>query len=188
MIAALMSLPDSLEDKNHNVRVGIGIASGQVRREVRDGFEHRFGIPLLEVYSMTEMGVLLCSERLSDRRPGSCGHTYGWGEICIVDQNDNPVAAGTTGQILLRPKVNNTSMIRYVNKNEETIAAWKNFWYHTGDIGKLDQDGYVYYVGREAHWIRRGGENISAFEVEKVITSHPNVADCAAVGLSLIHI
>ena len=183
MLAALMSLPDSLEDKNHNVRVGIGIASGQVRREVRDGFETRFGIPLLEVYSMTEMGVLLCSQRMSDRRQGSCGHTYGWGEICIVDQNDNPVPAGTTGQILLRPNVNNTSMIRYVNKDEETIAAWKNFWYHTGDIGKLDQDGFVYYVGREAHWIRRGGENISAFEVEKIITSHPNVADCAVVGV-----
>ena len=183
MLAALMSLPESSEDRNHNVRVGIGIASAQVRAEVREGFERRFGIPLLEVYSMTEMGVLLCSQRMNDRRPGSCGHTYGWGDICIVDQDDNPVPVGTTGQILLRPKVHNTSMIRYVNKPEETIAAWKNFWYHTGDIGKLDQDGFVYYVGREAHWIRRGGENISAFEVEKVITSHPHVSDCAAVGV-----
>jgi crotonobetaine/carnitine-CoA ligase len=165
------------------MRVGIGIASGQIRRDIRDGFEQRFGVTLLEVYSMTEMGVLMCSERVHDRRAGSCGRTHGWADVCIVDQDDNPVPAGTPGQILLRPKVPNTAMIRYVNKPEETIQAWRNFWYHSGDIGKLDPDGYLHFVGREAHWIRRRGENVSAFEVEKVIVEHPAVLDCAVVGV-----
>jgi crotonobetaine/carnitine-CoA ligase len=183
MIAALMSRPESPLDRDHRMRVGIGIASGQIRREVRDGFEKRFGVTLLEVYSMTEMGVLICSERINDRRAGSCGRSHGWADICIVDQDDNPVPAGTAGQVLLRPKTFNTTMMRYVNKPEETIAAWRNFWYHSGDIGRLDEDGYLYFVGREAHWVRRRGENVSAFEVEKAVTSHPAVLDCAIVGV-----
>ena len=183
MIAALMNRPATPLDRDHRMRVGIGIASGQVRREIRDAFERRFGVTLLEVYSMTEMGVLMCSERIDDRRPGSSGRPYGWADICIVDHEDNPVPAGAQGQILLRPKVLNTSMLRYVNKEEETIAAWKNLRYHSGDIGYLDQDGYLYFVGRQAHWIRRRGENVAAFEVEQAVTDHPAVLDCAVVGV-----
>lgn len=183
MIAALMNRPEAADDRDHKIRVGVGIASGQVRRDLRDGFERRFGVTLLEVYSMTELGVMMCSERMADRRAGSCGRPHGWAEICIVDQDDNPAPAGTPGQILLRPKVLNTSMMRYVNKPEETIAAWRNLWYHSGDLGRLDADGYLYFVGREAHWVRKGGENVSAFEVEKVIAGHPAVLDCAIVGV-----
>jgi crotonobetaine/carnitine-CoA ligase len=183
MIAALMNRPASPLDREHRMRVGIGIASGQVRREVRDAFEQRFGVTLLEVYSMTEMGVLLVSERLHDRRAGSSGKAHGWADVCIVDAEDNPVPAGTQGQILLRPKVLNTCMQRYINKPEETIAAWRNLWYHSGDEGWLDEDGYLHFAGRQAHWIRRRGENVAAFEVEKAITNHPSVLDCAVVGV-----
>ena len=183
MMAALLQKPESALDRQHKARVGIGIASGQVRRELRDRFEERFGVMLLEVYSMTEMGVLLCSERSSDRRAGSCGRPHGWAEVCIVDPDDMPLPANQTGQILLRPTAINTTMMRYINKPEETIAAWKNLWYHSGDLGYVDEDGYVYFVGREAHWIRRRGENVSAFEVEKAITEHAAVLDCAAVGV-----
>tara|TARA_B100001245_G_scaffold96352_1_gene69962 strand:- start:1308 stop:2024 length:717 start_codon:yes stop_codon:yes gene_type:complete len=161
----------------------VGIAAGQVRRDLRDEFEERFGTPMMEVYSMTELGVLICSERTFDRRLGSCGRPHGWAEILIVDEDDNPVPANTTGQLLLRPKVPNTYMMEYINKPKETLAAWKNLWYHSGDLGYLDDDGYVYFVGREAHWIRRRGENVSAFEVEKAITAHEAVVDCAVVGV-----
>ena len=183
MMSVLLMRPESEGDRTHKVRVGVGIASGQVRHELRDEFETRFGAPMLEVYSMTEMGVLMCSERLHDRRKGSCGRTHGWAEVMIVDSDDNPLPAGTQGQILFRPKVPNTYMIRYINKPDETLAAWRNLWYHSGDLGYMDDDGYVYFVGREAHWIRRRGENVSAFEIEKTLTAHPAVADCAAVGV-----
>lgn len=183
MMAVLLRRPKSHLDKSHKVRVGVGIASSQVRKDLRDEFETRFGAPMLEVYSMTEMGVLMCSERLHDRRSGSCGRPHGWAEVLVVDADDNPVPPNTQGQILFRPKVPNTYMIEYVNKPRETLAAWKNLWYHSGDLGYLDEDGYVYFIGREAHWIRRRGENVSAFEVEKALTRHDAVVDCAAVGV-----
>lgn len=183
MMAVLCRQPESPLDRSHKVRVGVGIASGQIRREVRTTFEQRFGAPMLEVYAMTEMGVLLCSERVDDRRTGSCGRPHGWAEIKVVDKDDNPVPANTTGHLILRPQVLNTYMIEYVNKPQETLAAWRNLWYHSGDLGYMDEDGYVYFVGREAHWIRRRGENVSAFEVEKALSAHASVLDCAAVGV-----
>ena len=183
MMAVLLRQPASERDREHKVRVGVGIAAGQVRRDLRDEFEARYGTPMLEVYSMTEMGVLICSERVHDRKLGTCGRPHGWAEIIAVDDDDNPLPPNTTGQLLVRPKVPNTSMMRYINKPEETIVAWRNFWYHSGDLGYLDEDGYVHFVGREAHWIRRRGENVSAFEVEKAITSHPGIIDCAVVGV-----
>ena len=91
MISALLTTKPSPEDRKHKVRVGIGIASGQVRSTFRDDFETRFGVPLLEVYAMTEVGVLLCSERLDDKTRDSCGKPYGWAEICIVDDQETPV-------------------------------------------------------------------------------------------------
>ena len=183
MMAVLLRQPESELDRRHKVRVGVGIAAGQVRRDLRDLFEARFGTPMLEVYSMTEMGVLICSERPHDRKLGTCGRPHGWADIIAVDADDNSLPVNTTGQLLVRPKVPNTSMMRYINKPEETIAAWRNFWYHSGDLGYLDEEGYVHFVGREAHWIRRRGENVSAFEVEKAISAHPGVVDRAVVGV-----
>lgn len=183
MMAALLRQPPSELDRDHKVRVGVGIASGQVRGEMRTGFEDRFGAPMLEVYAMTEVGVLICSERTFDRRDGSCGRPHGWAEIRVVDEDDHPLPPNTTGQLILRPSVPNTYMMRYINKPEETIAAWRNLWYHSGDLGYMDDEGYIYFIGRQAHWIRRRGENVSAFEVEKTITAHPGVIDCAAVGV-----
>ena len=183
MMSALLTRPPSDEDRDHKVRVGVGIASGQVRSAFRDEFEQRFGVPLLEVYAMTEVGVLLCSERLDDLHTNSCGTTRGWADIRIVDEHDMPVPNGEPGQILLRPVEPNCMMLEYVNKPQETINAWRNLWYHTGDIGYLDASGYLHFVGRQAHWVRVRGENVSAFEVEKVLTEHPGVADCGVVGV-----
>jgi crotonobetaine/carnitine-CoA ligase len=183
MMSALLTSEPSEADRDHRVRLGIGIASGQVRSAFRNEFERRFGVPLLEVYAMTEVGVLLCSERIDERTEGSCGKTYGWAEIRIADEDDLPVATGETGQILLRPNAPNCFMLEYINKPVETIAAWRNLWYHSGDVGYLDEDGYLHFVGRQAHWVRHRGENVSAFEVEKVITEHPDVVDCGVVGV-----
>jgi carnitine-CoA ligase len=168
---------------DHQVRLGIGIATAQIRRSVREAFESRFGFPLLEVYAQSEMGALLCSERVQARRRGSSGQAYGWAEIQIVDEFDRPVPAGTEGEIVTRPTRPGTFMIGYFNKPEATCEAWRNLWHHTGDIGFMDEDGYLYVKGRKAHWVRRRGENISALEVEHVIDQHPRVAASAVVGV-----
>lgn len=183
MMAVLLRQPKSELDRQHKVRVGVGVASGQVRGALHREFEERFGAPMLEVYAMTEVGVLICSERVDDRRENSSGKPHGWAEIMVVDQDDNPVPPNTVGHLLLRPSVINTYMIEYVNKPAETLAAWRNLWYHSGDLGTMDEDGYVYFIGREAHWVRRRGENVSAFEVEKALSEHPAVLDCAIVGV-----
>ncbi len=183
MMAVLLRQPPSSLDQQHKVRVGVGIASGQVRGELHRKFEERFGAPMLEVYAMTEVGVLICSERINDRREGSSGKPHGWAEIMVADKDDNPLPPNTIGHLLIRPSIINTYMIEYINKPNETLAAWKNLWYHSGDLGYIDDDGYVYFIGREAHWVRRRGENVSAFEVEKAMSEHPAVLDCAIVGV-----
>ena len=183
MMAVLLRQPESELDRQHKVRVGVGVASGQVRGEMRRTFEKRFGAPMLEVYAMTEVGVLICSERIDDRREGSSGKPHGWAEIMVVDEHDNQLAPNTVGELILRPSQINTYMIEYVNKPAETLAAWRNLWYHSGDLGRMDEEGYIYFVGRQAHWVRRRGENVSAFEVEKALTGHPAVLDCAIVGV-----
>ena len=96
MMAVLLRQPESDQDRGHKVRIGVGIAAAQVRGEMRDKFEERFGIPMLEVYSMTEMGVLICSERTFDRKHGSCGRPHGWADVMIVDADDNPLPANST--------------------------------------------------------------------------------------------
>lgn len=176
--------PPSPEDRQHRVRIGLGAGTAQVRREVRDEFERRFRIRFLEVYAQTEMGVLVVSERMGEaHRPGSSGRSHGWAEMAIVDDSDVRQPPNTIGEIVARPLEPYTFMLGYANKTEQTMMTARNYWHHTGDIGYLDDDGYLYLVGRQAHWIRRRGENISSVEVESVLLEHPAVLECGVVGV-----
>jgi carnitine-CoA ligase len=182
MIAAIMRQPPSADDAGSSVRLGVGVGSAQIPRSIRDGFEERFGVTMLDGYAQTETGIVLCSELVDDLR-GSAGRAHGWAEIRIADEQDRPVPAGQVGQILVRPSTPHGFMLGYYGRPAETLAACRNLWYHSGDLGYLDDDGYLYFVGREAHWIRHRGENLSAFEVESVVGSFPGIAACAAVGV-----
>ena len=182
IIAAVLRTPERPDDRDHHVRVGVGVATGQIRRELRDEFEERFGVKLLEVYAQVETGVILTTETLVDRR-GSNGKPRGWVEIRIVDEEDFQLPTGEVGQITLRMLEPNSFMLEYWRKPEQTVKSWRNLWFHTGDVGYLDADGYLYFTGRQAHWIRRRGENVSSFEVEKTLGAHPAVADVAVVGV-----
>jgi crotonobetaine/carnitine-CoA ligase len=184
VIAALVRQPAAASDREHRVRVGVGAATGQIPPATREEFERRFGVPLLEVYSQTETGgVLLCSERLHDRRPGTAGRPGGWATIGIVDDDDLLLPPGELGEIVVRPTVANTFMVGYLGKPEQTAASWRNLWHHTGDLGSIDEDGYLSFVGRQAHWIRRRGENVSCHEVEARLAAVEGVAECAVVGV-----
>jgi crotonobetaine/carnitine-CoA ligase len=184
MMATIMRQPPSELDTRHNVRIGVGVGTGQVSPEVRDGFAERFKVPLMSVYGQTEVGgALFCSERMHERRLGSCGKPGRWGEVAIVDERDRAVPPGTVGELVARPTYPNTFMIGFLNKPEQAVRAWRNLWHHTGDLAYIDQDGFLYFVGRQAHWLRRRGENISCYEVEQCIDRVSGVVEVAVVGV-----
>jgi crotonobetaine/carnitine-CoA ligase len=182
IISAVLLQPPRPDDRQHGVRLGIGVATGQIRPELRREFERRFDVPLLEVYAQTETGVILTTETLDDRR-GSNGRPEQWVEISIVDDEGFVAPPGQVGEITLRMRHPHSFMIEYWRKPSQTVASWRDLWFHSGDLGYLDEDGYLHFTGRQAHWIRRRGENVSAFEVEQTAASHDAVADCAAVGV-----
>jgi carnitine-CoA ligase len=185
MIAAVAAQPESATDRHHRVRMSIGTGSGQISGEARETFIGRYGVPLFEVYAQTETGILFCSETPRSKRQGSCGHPdeMGWAEIRVVDELGQPLPPGTEGRMVLRPREGSAFMLGYHGKPEATVASWRTLWFNTGDLGRFDDDGFLYFCGREAHWIRRRGENVAAFEVEQIIGAHPAVESCAVVGV-----
>ncbi len=103
-------------------------------------------------------------------------------EVSIVDDNDNPVPAGTAGEMLIRPREPGIISDEYFGMPEETLKSRRNLWFHTGDVAKVDADGLFYFICRKAERIRVKGEMVSGFEVEEGILTHPNIEDCAVIG------
>jgi crotonobetaine/carnitine-CoA ligase len=101
----------------------------------------------------------------------------------IHDDRDLPVEPGTDGEIVIRPEQPGILFRGYDGMPEATLDAWRNLWFHTGDRGRFDADGNLVFLGRLKDAIRRRGENISAFEVERVLDTHPAVAESAVVGV-----
>ena len=184
MMAMIMRQPATELDAEHRVRIAVGVGTGQVAPEVRDGFAQRYKVPLMSVYAQTEVGgALFCSERMHERRLGSSGKPGQWGEVAVVDERDRSVPPGTVGELVARPTYPNTFMIGFLNQPDQAVRAWRNLWHHTGDLGYIDEDGFVYFIGRQAHWLRRRGENISSYEVEQCIERVPGVVEVAVVGV-----
>lgn len=144
-------------------------------------FEQRFGVMLVEAYGMTETGLTIYSAP-AERVPGSCGRIDDDWEAAIVDEQGLALPDGETGEIVMRPKLPSIMMRGYLNKPAETLAAWGDLWFHTGDYAKRDADGRFWFTGRKKERIRRRGENISAWEIERAVSDHPAVRDCAAVA------
>ena len=116
-------------------------------------------------------------------RPGSCGVSSSLFDISILDDDDYPVAAGTEGQIAVRPRVPHVMMLGYFDDAELAVERWSNLWFHTNDRGILDEDGYLYFKGRLGDRIRRRGANVSAAEIEAVASRHPAIAEVAVIGV-----
>lgn len=90
---------------------------------------------------------------------------------------------GKVGELLVRPKIPFTTLTEYYGMPEATVATGRNFWFHSGDLGRMDESGNLYFIGRKKEAIRRRGENISAFEVEEGILQHPDIVECAVIGV-----
>lgn len=183
LMTRLLAAPASSDPVRNSIRLAASVTGG-VPREVVEEFSRRFDIPLLEIYGQTETGPLCCiGERVHDQPYPSQGRPHGWAKLMIADLQDRPCPPGETGQILMRPTHPHTFMLGYVNQPAKFAEACRDLWFHTGDLGHLDVNGYLHFDGRMAHSIRHRGENISAIEVEQVILTHPAVANCAVVGV-----
>jgi len=179
IIPILLKQPPRDDDADNPIRVAVGAAAG---REPMIAFEKRFNLKLLEVFGLTECYCCLATP-YDDDRPGSCGLPItGW-SVKLVDDDDQEVAPGAIGEFIARPEQMWIGTTGYYNKPVETLEFFRNFWIHTGDLGRRDADGYFYFVDRKKQAIRRRGENISSFEVEEIVNSHPAVLESCAVGV-----
>jgi carnitine-CoA ligase len=164
-------------DEGHRLRLGWGAGANA---DVWRVFEDRFGIRVSEAYGMTENGMVLYSPPDAPRH-GSCGKPIAMADVVVANDDDEPVEPGVVGQILTRPRRPFTMMLGYHRMPEQTLASFRNLWFHTGDAAYADADGYVYFVDRVKDAIRRRGENISSFEVEQIVNSFPGVVESAAI-------
>jgi crotonobetaine/carnitine-CoA ligase len=146
-------------------------------------FEKRFDLKLVTMYGTTETGIVMVSPFDEKIRPGSCGKPLNIYDIKIFDDNDIECPPNTIGEIVVRGKEPYSQMDSYYNMPEASVRAFKNLWYHTGDFARRDEDGYFYFVDRKKDALRRRGENISSFEVEGVINSHPKILESAVFAI-----
>jgi crotonobetaine/carnitine-CoA ligase len=179
VIPILAKQPERPNDADNPIRIALGAGCPPA---VMEEVEKRFGIKCLEGFGMTEIGIPI-HVRVNDRRPGSCGKPMDIYEIKLFDDQDKEVPVGEVGEIVFRPREPFIMMLEYYNMPEKTLEAFRNLWFHTGDLAKKDADGYFYFVDRKKDALRRRGENISSFEVERAVNSHPSVLESAAVAV-----
>lgn len=175
----LAKQPKKDDDADNPARIALGAGCPP---SVMEEVEKRFGIKCLEGYGMTEIGIPIHVE-VNDRRHGSCGKPMDIYEVKLFDDDDREVPVGEIGEIVFRPRVPFVMMSEYYNMPEKTLEAYQNLWFHTGDLAKRDADGYFYFVDRKKDALRRRGENISSFEVERSINTHSKVLESAAVAV-----
>lgn len=145
-------------------------------------FERRFDMRLVTGYGQTETGFVTL-DTVDETRAGSCGRAHPDWEVAIVDERDRPLPAGSIGEIVSRPRKSWSMFSGYYRADAKTVQTLRNLWYHSGDAGCMDEDGWLYFKHRLNEAIRRRGENISAYEVETVAEQHPDIVESAAFGV-----
>lgn len=180
MFAALLYAPDSEKYDTSSLQACVS-GSAPLPLAILEGFERKFHCRILEGYGLSEASAALTGHSLEiPGKPGSVGKALPGVELLIVDQNDQPVPVGEVGEVIARgPNI----MRGYYNMPQETVTALHNGWLHTGDMGRLDEDGYLYIVERKKDLIIRGGFNIYPRDVEEVLNRYPAVIEAAVVGV-----
>jgi len=179
MAQFLMAQPARPDDADNP----LGIVQVAPLFEGIDAFEQRFGVEAYTGYGMTEIGAPLYMTKQDRRDWKSCGRARPEYELRIVDEHDRQVGPDEIGELIVRTDEPWLLNAGYHGKPEETAAAWRNGWFHTGDAFRVDGDGYYYFVDRFKDAMRRKGENISSFEVEAYVREHEGVAEVAAIGV-----
>ncbi|MFO7783271.1 MAG: AMP-binding protein, partial [Desulfatiglandales bacterium] len=179
ILPILLKADPKPDDKDHPLRVMFG---GGIQKDLFESFEQRFGVRLIEAYGMSEIGLPLMNT-LDSRKPGTCGRPHRDCMVRVVDDHDLELGPNIPGELLIRPMRPYCMLLEYYRMPEKTIEAWKDMWFHTGDYLTYDEEGFFRFVDRKKDALRRRGENISSYEVEKVINSHPAVLESVAVAV-----
>ena len=178
VLGLLMMQPERADDADNPARIAWGAAAAA---ELWPRFERRFGVRIHECYGLTE-GASFTTINLAGR-VGSVGTPVDHFEVAIVDDEDRPLPAGQTGEIVQREREPGLIMKGYFKNPEATRAALRDGWLHTGDLGYRDADGFYYFAGRKKDRLRHRGENVSAWEIERVVSACPGVEECAVIGV-----
>jgi crotonobetaine/carnitine-CoA ligase len=177
----LAARPERPDEADNPVRVVYAVPAPA---EIYDTFERRFGCKLIEAYGSTEAGLVTYTD-LDERRPGSCGRPNHYFDVKVLvgaDRGEGEIVEQGEGEIVVRPHEPFLMMSGYLGMAEATERAWRDGWFHTGDRARVDADGSFWFLDRIKDSIRRRGENVSSFEVERLVGAHPAVAEVAAVA------
>jgi crotonobetaine/carnitine-CoA ligase len=178
MTSFLYNMPPSPLDKEHKLRL---VQTSGISPRIHKDWEERFNVPVYEVYASTETTLDIAVPLGTDRKVGTAciGKPVWYREAKVVDENDVEVARGEVGEIVL--KKGQGMMLGYYKDEAATQQAFRGGWFHSGDLGYIDEDGDYHFAGRKKDIIRRGGENISAASIEQVLMTHPAILDAAAI-------
>jgi crotonobetaine/carnitine-CoA ligase len=178
VLQLLMKQPASPADRTHGVRIAWG---GGCPVEIWRAFEERFGVRIHEGYGMTETSSF--STINPEGKLGSVGTAVPYFEVELVDEAGTMLPPGVVGEIRVRGREPGVLVQTYYANPEATAAALRDGWLYTGDLARQDDEGHLYFIGRKKDRLRRRGENISAWEVERVFNQHPGVEECALIGV-----
>jgi crotonobetaine/carnitine-CoA ligase len=182
MTNIIWKLPPGPHERDNALRLCMSVP---VPKEIYHEFQERYGVTLTSVFAMTENNAM--TRFTPDDPPekaGSAGSTRGACELRIVDDDLTDLPAGQVGEIWMRPSFPGAMMKGYYKMPIETAREFVDGWFRTGDRGYLDADGYLYFVDRKKEAIRRRGENISAYEVELILSRHPSILEVAAIPVA----
>ena len=178
MAAFLESAPPADDDADHPMRLMFQVP---VVDDV-PAFAERFGVEVRAVYNMTEVNMPIYTDA-TPSLPGTCGRIREGCEVRLVDDDDLEVPVGEVGEFVVRADTPWTMNHGYYKNPEATARAWRNGWFHTGDMGRRDADGNFFFVDRKKDAVRRRGEFVSSLELEIELCAHPQIASAAVIGI-----
>jgi len=180
MLTIIAKQPVKLADGENPLRLAVG---GAAPAELWTAFEKRFGLTILEIYGLTETATFCLESRPAAVRTGKLGLATSWSEVQVHRVAGAQADRGEAGEIVVRSKLDNVLFKGYLKDAETTATAHHDGWFHTGDRGVQDDDGYFRFIDRTKDSIRRRGENISSYEIERAVNMMPGIGESAAVGV-----
>jgi crotonobetaine/carnitine-CoA ligase len=185
MLNFVADAPDTDESKRcfGQIRTIHGVPFGA---SLRSRWKERFGVRFAGAvgYGMTEACSITLTDLEQPNPADASGRRFEDFDVQIVDEKDRLLGPGQAGEVVVRPLSPNIMFDGYWRRPESTLEANRNLWFHTGDIGRIDANGFFYFVDRKKDYLRRGGENISSYEMEVAFRTHPDIQDVAVHAVS----